>query len=307
MKLEYCHSETYNFGDDLNPWLWPKLLGNCIDESSETYFLGIGTILTQKRVNERLKDAKKLIIFSSGAWDEELPVLDERCQVLGVRGPRTAKKLGLAADKAVGDGAYLLRKVELPQPDFQPTGVGFIPHHRSEDYIDWQAVCDQVGLKFISAKQPVDDFLIALQGCEKVVTEAMHGAIVADALRIPWVGAKFSPAFNEEKWYDFSEHMGISLQLETLPFMSQFKMKIGKACENTLKSALAKIFPTPNKWRRLPAIFKVASDDDLATLSKKLKAIADSCPGQLSTDERVEEVTTEQYRIVQQIVADNAE
>ncbi|PSW11830.1 succinoglycan biosynthesis protein exov [Photobacterium rosenbergii] len=302
MKLEYCHSETYNFGDDLNPWLWPKLLGNTINESSETYFLGIGTILTKKRVNERLKDAKKLIIFSSGAWDEELPILDERCQVLGVRGPRTAHKLGLSTDKAIGDGAYLLRKVELPQPESKPSGIGFIPHHRSEDYINWQAVCEQAGLKFISAKQPVEDFLVALQGCEKVVTEAMHGAIVADALRIPWVGAKFSPAFNEEKWYDFSEHMGISLQLETLPFMSQFNMKIGKACENILKSALAKIFPTPNKWHRLPAIFKVATDDDLAILSKKLKAIADACPGQLSTDERVEEVTERQYQLIKTIL-----
>lgn len=111
MKLEYCHSETYNFGDDLNPWLWPKLLGNTINESSETYFLGIGTILTKKRVNERLKDAKKLIIFSSGAWDEELPILDERCQVLGVRGPRTAHKLGLSADKAIGDGATCFGKL----------------------------------------------------------------------------------------------------------------------------------------------------------------------------------------------------
>lgn len=148
----------------------------------------------------------------------------------------------------------------------------------------------------------MEDFLVALQGCEKVVTEAMHGAIVADALRIPWVGAKFSPAFNEEKWYDFSEHMGISLQLETLPFMSQFKMKIGKACENILKSALAKIFPTPNKWHRLPAIFKVATDDDLAILSKKLKAIADACPGQLSTDERVEDVTERQYQLIKTIL-----
>lgn len=197
MKLEYCHSETYNFGDDLNPWLWPKLLGDIFDGDSATCFLGIGTILTKKRINDRLKTAKKIIILTSGAWDEDLPTLDARCQVLGVRGPRTAQKLGLSLDLAVGDGAYLLRKVDLPVP-LEKSGIGFIPHHRSEDYIDWQSLCDDAGIKFISAKQPVEDFLLALQSCEKVVTEAMHGAIVADALRIPWIPVKFSPAFNEE-------------------------------------------------------------------------------------------------------------
>ncbi|MGF1699871.1 polysaccharide pyruvyl transferase family protein [Photobacterium makurazakiensis] len=301
MKLEYCHSETYNFGDDLNPWLWPKLLGDVLDDNSDTYFLGIGTILTNKRVNERLKDAKKLIIFSSGAWDEELPTLDERCQVLGVRGPRTAKKLGLSADMGIGDGAYLLRKVVLPQAESKASGVGFIPHHRSEDFIDWQAVCDQAGVKFISAKQPVDDFLIALQSCEKVVTEAMHGAIVADALRIPWVGAKFSPAFNEEKWYDFAESMSIKLSFYSLPFMSQTRMDAGKVIENLIKRSLSKIFPSPLKWARLPVTLFTASEKDLKILSDKLSSISQECDGILSEDEHVKRVTERQYQIIQKI------
>ncbi|WP_299017026.1 polysaccharide pyruvyl transferase family protein [uncultured Photobacterium sp.] len=301
MKLEYCRSETYNFGDDLNSWLWPKLLGDKIDECSDTYFLGIGTILTKKRINENLKDARKIVIFSSGGWDEDLPRLDERCQVFGVRGPRTAEKLGVAPELAVGDGAYLLRKVTLPQAE-KKSGIGFIPHHRSEDFIDWQSVCDKAGLKFISAKQPVDDFLVALQGCEKVVTEAMHGAIVADALRIPWVAAKFSPAFNEGKWYDFTESMAISLTFESLPFMAQFKMGFGKVFENATKKWLSKIFSCPRKWSRLPVYFTIASQSDLDNLSKALCEISGNNSGVLSGDEHVELVTERQYQIVQDII-----
>ncbi|MEZ8882951.1 MULTISPECIES: hypothetical protein [Vibrio] len=65
-KLEYCLSDTYNVGDDLNPWLWPQLFGDLIVEDSSRYFLGIGTILTEKRLNKTLSGADEVIIFSSG-------------------------------------------------------------------------------------------------------------------------------------------------------------------------------------------------------------------------------------------------
>ncbi|GHA43885.1 polysaccharide pyruvyl transferase family protein [Photobacterium aphoticum] len=299
MKLEYCHSETFNFGDDLNPWLWPKLLGDTFDDNTDSYFLGIGTILTKKRINERLKEAKRIIIFSSGAWDEELPTLDERCQVFGVRGPRTAEKLGLSPDLAIGDGAYLLRKVALPVPE-KKSGIGFIPHHRSEDFVDWQSVCDSAGLKFISAKQPVEDFLLDLQGCEKVVTEAMHGAIVADALRIPWIPVKFSPAFNEEKWYDFAESMNLNISFETLPFMSKITMPIGKMLENAIKRGLSRYLSCPVKWSRLPVVFKSASSQELKELSDSLHKLS-LINGILSDEKHVNFITEQQFAIVQDI------
>ncbi|WP_162047399.1 polysaccharide pyruvyl transferase family protein [Vibrio taketomensis] len=234
-KLEYCLSDTYNVGDDLNPWLWPQLLGDLVVEDSSRYFLGIGTILTEKRLNKELLGAKEIIIFSSGAWEWNVPTLGGNCTVYGVRGPRTAKKLDLNPESVVGDGAYLIREVEFPKAEMQKGKVGFIPHHRSEDYIDWDKVCQEIGLTYITAKQPVEQFLLALQECEYVVTEAMHGAIIADALRIPWKGVRFSPAFDDEKWYDFAESMDVKLMLHDLPFMSMNKMSYGKLLENSYK------------------------------------------------------------------------
>ena len=49
MKLHYCKTPSGNFGDDLNTWLWPTLLGeNFFDTNEDTLFLGVGTILNQK-------------------------------------------------------------------------------------------------------------------------------------------------------------------------------------------------------------------------------------------------------------------
>lgn len=134
----------------------------------------------------------------------------------------------------IGDGAYLLRKVKLA-PVKQVHEIGFIPHHGSEKYVDWQSLCDSIGIQFISPKQPVDDFLVQLKSCKRVISEAMHGAIVADAMRIPWTPVKFSPFFCEEKWYDFAECMQLKLRFHSLPFYCQKKCQFQKRLQLRVK------------------------------------------------------------------------
>lgn len=306
-KLEYCLSDTYNVGDDLNPWLWPQLFGDLIAEDSSRYFLGIGTILTEKRINKNLASAEEIIIFSSGTWEWNVPTLDDKCTVYGVRGPRTAKKLGLKPELVVGDGAYLLREVDFPKAEKQKGKIGFIPHHRSEDFIDWEKVCQEIGLTYITAKQPVKAFLLALQECESVVTEAMHGAIIADALRIPWKGVRFSPAFDDEKWYDFAESMDVELTLHDLPFMSVNKMPIGKLLENSYKKIVAKLLPSSSrKWLSLVTVYKLASNDNMTTLKAKLEALAnDKSNYQLSSLEQLNAIVETQKEVINRIIQDH--
>jgi len=73
MKLFYCKVTTGNFGDDLNPWLWPKLLPGIIDEDGSTLFVGIGSI-----INQFIPDAPLKIVFGSGVGYGTPPVIDER-------------------------------------------------------------------------------------------------------------------------------------------------------------------------------------------------------------------------------------
>jgi len=285
-----------NVGDDLNFYIFPKLIDNLFDNKSRDYFLGIGTILTKKRFKRISKHADSINIFSSGAWDENYPEINEKCNFLGVRGYRTARKLGLLDNQAIGDGAYLLSTIDYPKNECKGK-IGFIPHQSSERYIDWEKVCENAGLFFISPKQPVDDFLIQLQECQLVVAEAMHGAIIADVLRIPWIPVSFAPDFNTEKWLDYSEFMDLSIDIKPLSFMSEYKIKTSKTIESIFRKYSAKLFNLSNKRKRLPIVINVATKKDLEKLSAQLIK-ARNGKSYLSSDQKFTVVVENQKKII---------
>lgn len=196
MRLHYYQSIA-NFGDRLNPWLWPQLLPGCFDETDDTLFLGIGTIL-----QAGLPAAKRYVVLGSGTGYGEAPPLDSRWQFLAVRGPLTARALQLPTACAVTDAAYLLRLVEWPAPAAGES-IGFMPHWRSLRRVPWRSICARSGVRFIDPLGKVERVLAQLRGCDAVITEAMHGAIVADVMRIPWLPVRLGAHFLDFKWRDW--------------------------------------------------------------------------------------------------------
>ncbi|MCD9466162.1 polysaccharide pyruvyl transferase family protein [Photobacterium iliopiscarium] len=292
MIIEYSRAKTYNFGDDLNLWLWSNFFSDELNKKDNIYFLGIGTILSQSRYDKYLHHADKIIVLSSGCSDRDIPKISKKWQFYGVRGPRTAAKLGLDQSYVIGDGAYLLRKVSLPTPIQKKSKTAFIPHHRSEDYIDWDTVCKKADVDFISAKQPVEDFLSQIQSYDSIITEAMHGAITADALRIPWKAVSFAPNFCNEKWFDFMESMDIKTDIIPLKFINQNSSNLSKNILNGTKYLFAKYFNIKKeKWSKLPVTFCKASSTEIIQLSDSIKRIKDSNSFILSSDEKVDEIT----------------
>ena len=82
MQLHYFN-ESPNYGDALNPWLWPRLLGDRLQECSSTLFLGIGTIL-----KPGLPEAERYVVLGSGDGYEAFPKPDSRWTFYAVRGFR---------------------------------------------------------------------------------------------------------------------------------------------------------------------------------------------------------------------------
>lgn len=202
MKLHYYNAETRkypNFGDDLNPYLWERFLPGFFDDSDDILFVGIGTIF-----NASLPKANRAIVFGAGAGYGTPPVLGPEWDVRFVRGPLTAWMLGLPAERVLTDPANLVALMH-PPGDTKDGPVGFMPHHWTATHHQeaLRTACTRRGFAYLDPRSDVTDTLDELRRCRLVLTEAMHGAIVADALRIPWIPLAIGPHVLAFKWADW--------------------------------------------------------------------------------------------------------
>ena len=212
MKLFYYKDPIGNFGDELNAWLWPQLLPELLGDDSgndeDTLFVGIGSIL-----DKRIPQGPNKIVFGTGVGYGLLPVLDERWKICCVRGPLTAEALGLPPDLAITDPAVLVNTLRTP-PNTKTYRASFIPHFRSparacDQRIELAEICTRLDINYIDPSADVVEVLRGIERSELVLCEAMHGAIVADALRVPWVPLRLYDQVLELKWWDWCGSLGL--------------------------------------------------------------------------------------------------
>ncbi|MEM9265463.1 MAG: polysaccharide pyruvyl transferase family protein [Cyanobacteria bacterium P01_F01_bin.13] len=212
MKIFYYRRQDGqpNFGDELNTWLWPQLLPNFFDDDESTQFIGTGTLLNY-RLPERTTAAQRLIIFSSGAgYEKPLSAIPPHWHIACVRGPLSANRLGLPQEKAITDGGILVRRC-FQTTDKKKTSYAFMPHIHHANFADvtWKTLCNEVGIGYIDPRWPIEQILQAISGTEVLLAEAMHGAIVADALRTAWIPVVTSPRILSFKWQDWCASIGV--------------------------------------------------------------------------------------------------
>lgn len=215
MKLFYWKGT--NFGDDLNPFIFKKLLPNLLDDDMSTRFFGIGSILGDDLLNDH-KDSK-IVIFSSGYGGYFGPLTSLNAlniDVVCVRGPITARLLNLPSSKAITDGAILLKAFDFKSvPKIYK--ISFMPHWSSEARYPYEKLCNNLDIKYISPRSSVDQVISEILASELIVAEAMHGAIVADTLRVPWVAAQSYKNRYRVKWDDWTQSVGLTFKPLRLP------------------------------------------------------------------------------------------
>ena len=208
MKIYYYQrrDRIANFGDELNTWLWQKLLPEVLETADDTVLVGLGTLLNH-RLPKRLGKTGPVFIFSTGAgYEKPLASLPDHWQLYCVRGPLTAQHLNLATDLAITDGGILLRRLVTAKPD-PPAGqpVAFMPHVHHATFASevWDRICQAAGMRYIDPRWSVEQVIEAIQGSQLLLAEAMHGAITADALGVPWIPLTTSPRILSFKWQDW--------------------------------------------------------------------------------------------------------
>ncbi len=212
MMLHYFHGDQPNFGDDLNPWLWSRLLPGTFDQDGSSLFVGIGTLL-----NDSLPRAQRTVVFGSGVgYGHGLPRVDASWRIYALRGPLSAKALHVPERLAVTDGAMLIGRWAPRNRHALRYRYAFMPHVAHANAV-WELICREIGFSYIDPGRPVEEVLAAVGDTEVLLTEAMHGAIVADVLRVPWVPVHTGRGVLAFKWEDWCRSMGVAYQPHHLP------------------------------------------------------------------------------------------
>lgn len=216
MKYLYFKSDKGNFGDDLNPWLWPKIFNSKLGEYDESYFLGIGSILHAQNKDLNRISGKRKIIFGTGvrpANDYSNLKIDNSWDIRFLRGPYSARVLGNRYDY-ITDAAYAVRQLdyfhELMQTE-KKYEISIMPYFHSVEYFNWEQISEELGYHYISpySEKGVEHTLKEIAASKHLISEAMHGAILADVLRVPWKRFVLTTPYTEGgrvsdfKWSDW--------------------------------------------------------------------------------------------------------
>jgi succinoglycan biosynthesis protein ExoV len=205
-----------NFGDDINPWFLPRLFRSEIIRSDYTCLVGIGTILNSKNA-AKIAHFHRKVVFASGVGYGEAGSFDSSWDFACVRGPRSAEALGLSPQIGICDGAILLGDFYPAKPEAVRQGVVFIPHIRSSwtSGIGLKRICRDLSIGYLAPDAPFETFIETIRSARLVIAEAMHGAIVADALRTPWVPVRFLH-HHKFKWQDWFDSIELPYECRTV-------------------------------------------------------------------------------------------
>lgn len=191
-----------NYGDMLNEYIWPKVLHRDLPTILPAGMLyGIGTILGPP---ERMPKANPHLVFGAGAGYLGPPHFTEPSEIRFVRGPLTAKLYNGVPH--ITDPAILVSQFFTRNPA-PSVPCAFMPRWNSISS-DLFSNCDKAGIGIIDPRWPVPQVTEAIADTELLLTEALHGAVVADALRVPWVCIRVKD-HSDFKWFDWCGSMNM--------------------------------------------------------------------------------------------------
>nr|WP_228024678.1 polysaccharide pyruvyl transferase family protein [cf. Phormidesmis sp. LEGE 11477] len=91
-----------------------------------------------------------------------------------------------------------------------------MPHFRHGSPHLFQAVCERAGIHYIDPTGEIEAVVADISQTKVLISEAMHGAIVADTLRVPWIPVRTSPRILPFKWRDWCASMHLPYRYQVI-------------------------------------------------------------------------------------------
>lgn len=210
MQLHYCYVEGGNFGDDMNTWFWDEIFPDYKSLAPSVTMFGIGSLLWRRQFDP----FEHVLVMGSGAGYGVTPErVPDHAEIGWVRGPHTAKLMSLDDARWITDPACMV-------PDFarfanvrKRGDILLIPHVGTARLkLSWERIAERAGASYLSPANDAELVISRIAAADLVITESLHGAIVADAFRVPWVVIAISPTFNTFKFGDWAASMDLDLK-----------------------------------------------------------------------------------------------
>lgn len=230
MRLFY-YNVTTNFGDHMNAWLWDAILPGLNGKRPDDVLVGIGSLIK----SDLGKVPGRKVVFGTGSGYGPMPLPDEiaQWQVFCVRGPLTAGMLKLPESKAIIDGAWLVDLMpELAwSPNRRREGTVFVPHWTTDLYANWRQPCRNAGIRYVSPFGHGPAVFEAIASARLAIVVSLHGAIVADYYRVPWIPVATDGRVLAFKWLDFCLSLGLPYRPIRLPVTDSVERVLSRNAE----------------------------------------------------------------------------
>ena len=191
----FWHLGSPNFGDDLNPFLFESFLHKKVyreAKQSQKHFLGVGSILERANANS--------IVVGSGFIRPDGEMRQQGAKVLAVRGELTQAKLNMPG-LLLGDPGILVpnRLGIVAKPEIE---VAVVPH------VDFYKPTQQMyGKDFlvVDPSKPFEQVISEIASASAIISQSLHGLVMADALGIPnvWAAPHGKMIGGEFKFMDY--------------------------------------------------------------------------------------------------------
>jgi succinoglycan biosynthesis protein ExoV len=223
-----------NFGDLINPWLWPKVFPHIsfykcpkikdgiVNVPEEILLVGIGTLL-----NDKFPIARRAVVMGAGVGYGALETMSSNIDIYCVRGPLSAEKLGLSESYGIIDPGVLVKKYYDPKIS-KKYSFSFMPQISSIIACqgEWEEICAEIGFGYIDPRLPVEGAIDKILSTEILLTESMHGAIVSDAYRIPWLPIVSRNEILSFKWKDWCMSVDLEYKPVQIPHVDYYDNKL---------------------------------------------------------------------------------
>lgn len=238
MKNSLQRFKNNNWGDDLNKHMFEYASGVKIINLpfSKMRFMGkvnqyslIGSIITFYKLENK-------IIYGSGIMDPDAAIKGFPKKIISVRGPETRQVLinnGIDCPEQYGDPALLLPCFYIPHISQRRKGgliLNMGTNIKNTEFIT--DIIDKLNLHLISMTDysnwtcVIDDIC----SCNYIISESLHGLIVAETYGIPNVWVEFTdhPKYWNFKYHDYYESIGKKEQIVKITGLSDLENVLKK-------------------------------------------------------------------------------